>query len=151
MPIRPRTDARRESAGPVLLSGGPPGLPHGQRMRLEADGTVRIDGGFLAADGAWRRRDVAFRFGPDAAGGGVRLRIPAEAGDRLEYSVFFRDDPQSAAGSVFDGELRVSSDALHDVAFEAGYASGAEPRLVRARMTLEAAAAGPVEVVIGPA
>ena len=119
-------------------------------MRVGDDGVVRIGGGFMTAEGTWRRRGVDFRYAP-AAGGGVRLRIPAEAGDRLEYSVFFRGDPQSSADAVSDGELRASSDALTDVAFEDGYASGAEPKLVRARMALDAAAAGAVTVTIGPA
>jgi hypothetical protein len=37
------------------------------------------------------------------------------------------------------------------MAFEHGYASAAEPKLVRARMTLRAAAAGPIDVTVAPA
>ena len=87
-------------------------------------------------------------------GGGVRLRFPATASDRFEQSVFFVGGggaPQSDATSVFDGALRASSDALEDVAFEDGYASGAEPALVRARLRLHAAADGLLAVTVGPA
>jgi hypothetical protein len=82
------------------------------------------------------------------------LRFPARAGDRFEYSVFFvaaGAGPRSDATSVFDGTLRASSDALQEVAFGEGYASGAEPALVRARLALRAAADGPLDVTVGPA
>jgi hypothetical protein len=36
------------------------------------------------------------------------------------------------------------------VAFERRYASGAAPKLVRARLSLRAAADGPLDVTIGP-
>ena len=152
MPIRPRTEQQRDSAGPVLQGAGGPGFPHGQSMTV-ANGTVTVTGGFLSANGDWRRRNAAFAFAP-VAGGGVRLRFPAQAGDEFEYSVFFVDGgaaPQSDATSVFDATLRASSDALQSVAFEDGYASDAEPKLVRARMTLRAAAAGPLNVIVAPA
>ena len=153
LPIRPRTEQQRDSAGPMLQSGGPPGFPHGQSMSVHADGTVVVRGGFLAGDGSWRRRGVSFSFAP-AAGGGVRLRFDAQGADRFEYSAFFVDDvgpgPQSDATSVFDGALRATSPALQSVAFERRYASGAAPKLVRARLSLRAAADGPLDVTIGP-
>jgi hypothetical protein len=68
--------------------------------------------------------------------------------------VFFVDGggaPQSDATSVFDATLRAGSDALQSVAFDHGYASDAEPKLVRARLTLRAAASGPVDVTVAPA
>jgi hypothetical protein len=153
LPIRPRTDQRRDSAGPVLQDAGGPGFPHGQTMSVDGGGTVTVSGGFLGGTGDWRRRGVAFAFAP-VAGGGVRLRFPAQAGDEFEYSVFFVDaapGPQSDPTSVFDGTLRATSAALDGVAFEDGYASDAEPKLVRARLTLRAAAAGPVDVTVAPA
>jgi hypothetical protein len=152
LPIRPRTEKQRDSAGPVLQAAGGPGLPHGQDLRV-AGSTVTVTGGFLGGDGGWRRRGVTFTFAPDGAGG-VRLRFDAKAGDRFEHSVFFVDrgaGPSADATSVADGALRAASDALHGVAFERGYASDAEPKLVRARLDLRAAADGPLEVSVGPA
>ena len=149
MPIRPRTDARREPrdrAAGRQRTGTPTRRADAGRRRRDGADRRRVPG--RGRHMAPARRGVPLRA---AAGGGVRLRIPAEAGDLLEYSVFFRGDPQSSADAVSDGELRASSDALTDVAFEDGYASGAEPKLVRARMALDAAAAGAVTVTIGPA
>ena len=130
-----------------------PGFPHGQSLSVDAGGTVTVSGGFLGGNGDWRRRGVTFAFAP-VAGGGVRLRFDAQAGDTFEYSAFFVDaapGPQADATSVFDASLRATSAALDGVAFEHGYASDAEPKLVRARMTLRAAAAGPIDVIVAPA
>jgi hypothetical protein len=149
VPIRPRTDRRRDSAGPRL---GGDGFPHGTRLRVADNGTVTVEGGWIGADGDWLRRDVEFVFAPD--GDGVRLTWPARAGDRFDYSVLFVDDgsvPQVTATSVSDGRLRAACDALDDVAFEDGYASGDEPKLIRARLSLRAPAAGPVAVSVRPA
>ena len=154
LPIRPRTERSRDSGGPVLQDAAAgPGFPHGQSLSVDAGGTVTVSGGFLGGDGDWRRRGVTFAFAP-VAGGGVRLRFDAQAGDTLEYSTFFVDaapGPQADATSVFDASLRATSAALDGVAFEHGYASDAEPKLVRARMTLRAAAAGPIDVTVAPA
>jgi hypothetical protein len=153
LPIRPRTEHQRDSAGPMLLGAGAPAFPHGQSMTVREDGTVVVRGGFLAGDGEWRRRGVSFAFAR-AGAGAVRLRFDAVAGDRFEYSVFFVDDggpgPQSDATSVFDGSLRATSTALDDVSFESRYASDAVPKLVRARLALRAAADGPLDVTTGP-
>jgi hypothetical protein len=90
-------------------------------MTVGGDGEVTVTGGFLGGDGNWRRRGVSFAVAP-VADGGVRLRFNATAGGRFAY----------------------------DVAFEAGYASDAEPKLVRARLALRAAADGPLDVTVGP-
>jgi hypothetical protein len=152
MPIRPRTELQRDSAGPLLQAAAGPGFPHGQDLRVQGSEVI-VTGGFLGGDGEWRRRGVTFTFAPDGAGG-VRLQFDATAGDRFEHSVFFVDhgaNPAADATSVSDGTLRTASDALHGVVFEDGYASDAEPKLIRARLDLRAAADGPLAVTVGPA
>ena len=144
VPIRPRTHEEPDSAGPVLRGEGG-GRPAGEGMEVRGDGTVVVQGGFRARDGAWRRRGGAFTFAP--AADGVRLTFPARADDRFELSVFFAGAPvHVGATTVADATLAVESDALTGATFEDGYASGAEPRLVRARLALRAAADGPLSV-----
>jgi hypothetical protein len=134
---------------PDDVQGGQPGVS----ARYGRDGSVTVTGGFLGGDGNWHRRGVSFAIAP-VADGGVRLRFNATAGGRFECSVFFVDGeaaPQPDATSVFDWTLRATSAAPYDVAFEDGYASDAEPKLVRARLALRAAADGPLDVTVGPA
>jgi len=99
-------------------------------------------------------REMAAPWPGLMADGGVRLRFNATAGGRFEYSVFFVDGEaaqQSDATSVFDRTPRATSAAPCDAAFEDGYAYDAEPKLVRARLALRAAADGPLDVTVGSA
>jgi len=151
LPLRPRTKDRPDSAGPVLLKGNRRALPYGRRMRVDDGGAVRIGGGFMTQTGEWLRSGVTFRFAPDA--GGVRLTFRAEARERFEYSAFFRDGPPAPAVEdcgVAAGELRVSCSERVEVVLEDGYSSGADPRLVRARLRFRAAAGGLIWISVGP-
>ena len=152
-PIRPRTDgARADSAGPILRVGNRRGLPYGRRMRVDDDGVVRVGGGFMTDRGDWLRSGVTFRWAPDD--GGVRLTWRAREGDRYEYSALFRDTPggpTATADAVADGDLRVRCSEPVSIDAERGYASGADPKLVRVRMEFRAAADGAVTLWVGPA
>jgi hypothetical protein len=154
VPLRPHTrGATHESAGPILLSGGRRGLPYGTRMSATTDGVVRIQGGFRAANGAWLRRGVVFRFQPD--GDGVRLSFTARGGDRFEYSGFFLESgpaPASDGRNVADARERIAFSGPQAMgAPQSGYSSGADPRLVRTRSLLTAPTSGTVSVWSGPA
>lgn len=151
LPLRPRTRDRPDSAGPVLRRGNRRGLPYGRRMRVGDDGVVRIGGGFMTQAGDWLRSGVTFRFAPD--GGGVRLTFRAQARERFEYSAFFREAAAELAvegQGISGGELSVRCSEPVDVELENGYSSGADPRLVRARLSFRAAAEGPVWISAGP-
>ena len=151
MPLRPRTKGKPDSVGPVLLRGNRRGFPYGRRMRVEReDGVVRIGGGFMTAAGDWLRSGVTFRWEPEDDG--VRLSFGAERGERFEYSAMFRGAPVATSGGAADDDSAVRvSEPVDDVDFDAGYSSGADPRLVRARVRFKSAADGPVSIWAGPA
>lgn len=153
MPLRPRTKGERpDSAGPVLRRGSTRAAAYGRRMRVDGDGVVRIGGGFMTRAGTWLRSGVTFRFEPD--GDGVRMTFGARAGERFEFSAFFRAGgapPVPEPRGVTDGALRVRCSEPVDVALDPEpYASGADPALVRARMTFRAAADGPLWISFAP-
>jgi len=151
LPLRPRTKDRPDSAGPVLLEGNRRALPYGRRMKVDGDGVVKIGGGFMTQTGEWLRSGITFRFAPDD--GGVRLTFRAEARERFEYSAFFRKGAAAPAvddHGVTGDDLRVHCSEPVEVELEDGYSSGAEPRLVRARLRFRAAAGGLIWISVGP-
>jgi hypothetical protein len=106
----------------------------GRRLSVGHGGVVTVAGGFRAASGRWLRRGVRFRFVPTACG--VRLRVASRPGDAFDYSAFFRARPAPARpGSRLSGggqDLTFSPPASSRL--RRGYASGLDPRLVRARL-----------------
>jgi hypothetical protein len=98
----------------------------------------------------WLRRDVRFRYEPVSCG--VRLTFPTRAGDTLEYSAFMRGtkrDVSLATGMVTDATQQITTNpAPQAVSFEGGYASAADPRLVRARMRFQPQTAQDVSVTV---
>jgi hypothetical protein len=112
---------------------------------------TRIGGGWRLPDPSneWLRRGVTFRFEP--VGCGVRITFPARRGDKLEYSAFMRGrkrDVQVARGVVTDATQAVTFDHPGKVKLETGYASAADPRLVRARIRFEPAAADTIGITV---
>jgi hypothetical protein len=150
---RPHTRTGPDSAGPILRRSAGIGLPEGEAMAVGGDGTVTVTGGFRTVAGEWLRRGVRFRFEPHE--GGVRLTFPTERGDRIKYSVFFRngdEHPTVGEHSVSDGRQRVTFSPDAEVAFDAAeYASGRDAALVRANLYFRASDGGPVHIVARPA
>lgn len=144
--LRPITSGARESAGPQLRRGRTVAFPDGTATRTEPGGVVVVRGGYRKRDRSWLRTGVEYRFEP--VPGGVRLTFPAKAGDRLQYSVFFERRPTVAAGRVADSAQEVIFDPQATVELEPGYASGADPKLVRARLTFEIHSDRTVEIVV---
>jgi hypothetical protein len=118
LPIRPVSRTSPDSAGPLLIEDDP-ATPEGRALRVAADGSVTVTGGFRRGDGRWARRGVRFVFRVVSCG--VRLEWFAEPGDRYEYSVF---------AAAVDGR----------------YSSGTDPLLARARLRLVQRRSGPQTV-----
>jgi hypothetical protein len=156
---RPITNAKADSAGPVLARG--PGFPFGDGIRVAHDGSVVVTGGFRtrarnfsrvvaklpngtvvnALDfypGTTLRSGVTFRFVPEEACGGVAVTWPAQAGDAFEYSDFVAPGTGIPAAQASPKPSRVST--------QPGYASGLDPRLDRVRMRFTNPAGRPITV-----
>jgi hypothetical protein len=149
--VRPRTTGRPDGAGPLLGQGSTAGLPQGERTTVGPGGVVTVTGGWRRPrGGGWLRRGVAFRFEPVDCG--VRMVVPARAGDRVEYSVFFRasQPPERPdAATLTDGSQRVTSTPPPaGVKFDGPYASAIDARLTRVRLVFKPAAGGPLEITI---
>ena len=153
VPARPKTKDGADSAGPLLRRSRGVGLPEAESVDVARDGTVTLTGGYRTLSGAWLRRDVRFRFEPIDAG--VRAIVPTQPGDRIKYSVFFRDRsggrPTVENDRVFDDDQVVTFHPPAEVAFDSDtYASGADARLVRANILFPESDGGAVRVTVGP-
>lgn len=152
LPPRPKTKVGPDSAGPVLRRSRGVGLPEAESVSVARDGTLTLEGGFRTVSGQWLRRGVRFRFQPLDTG--VRLIFPTEPGDRIKYSVFFRDhgdQPQVQDDRVFDDEQLVTFDPPAEVALDSEpYASGTDARLVRANIFFPESDGGAVRITVGP-
>jgi len=164
-----------DSAGPVLQrQAGLRAFPFTERARVRRNGTVELQGGLRGAPNPFKRivarldngtivralgyspgtlirRDMAYRFVPTKCG--VTYEFPAQAGDTIEYSMFLRDDPDAgapkvSARGVSDRDARWTFNRPARVKLERGYASGLDPRLVRARATFADLPAGPVRISV---
>ena len=152
-PLRPATSDGPTSAGPLMLvrTGRGIGIPFGRKVSVGADRAVTVTGGYRAPRPSlrWLRRGVRFRFEP--VGCGMRMTFPARSGDSLEYSAFMRGTPADvtvAERSVSDAGHVVSFDQSAQVTLEAGYSSGSDPRLVRARIRFAPQADATVGITI---
>ncbi|MEA2448249.1 MAG: hypothetical protein QOG63_181 [Thermoleophilaceae bacterium] len=153
-PLRPVTDRTpAQSAGPQLKlkRDGKTGIPYGEGIGVSGAGVTTITGGWREPYPSKRflRRGAKFRFEP--VGCGVRLTFPAEAGDKLEYSAFLRGtkgDVQVGGGLVTDATQAVTFSTPATVKLDGGYASAADPHLVRARISFEPSAAATLAVTV---
>jgi hypothetical protein len=135
---RPRSDARADSAGPVLLRRGKRYLPDGTALRRGPGSGVLVPTRFGSAGAGTM---VAFSPLPC----GVRLTWGGAPGERFEYSVFFRADSdprQTDPYTVAGGPTVIRLHAPATTTFNGGYASAEDTQLVRARIRLTAPASG---------
>jgi hypothetical protein len=130
-PLRPRTVARSDSAGPVLRRGRTVGWPEGTLAKGRG-GAIVARGGFRTGSGRWLRRGVTFTFAPASCG--VRLSFPVAAGDRFEYSPFFAGTPKRRSRSIADATQSVTLSRPASSSLERGYSSGEHARLNRIRL-----------------
>lgn len=147
-PLRPPGNG---SGGPVLLRDGQRGMPVGERISVERDGTIAIAGSLRTSDGQVLRDDMTLRVAP--TGCGVRYTVDAQAGERFELSAFLRGerDPDQL-GLRTDPAPRsfplAWEGALERSQLLAGLASASDARVSRATLTLRAESDGPVGVTI---
>ena len=176
--VRPRPITRGDgdppdSAGPVLVhEGGLRAFPFSEKASVGRDGTVTFRGGLRGAPNPFKRvvarldngtivraldftpgtliRDgMTYRIKPTSCG--ATYTFPAEAGDTMEYSMFLpdgQDKPKVTARGVSAGGARWTFSRPAQVKLERGYASGLDPRLVRARATFTDLPAGPVRIAV---
>lgn len=176
--VRPRPITRgdgdpADSAGPVLLrKGGLRAFPFTSKASVSKDGTVTFRGGLRGAPNPFKRvvarlgngtivraldfspgtliRDgMTFRIQPTSCG--ATYTFPAQAGDTIEYSMFLPDagkKPRTTARGVAADGVRWTFSRPAQVKLERGYASGLDPRLVRARATFTGLPAGPVRIAV---
>jgi hypothetical protein len=163
-----------ESAGPVLVRQAPlRGFPFTEHAEVTPRGEVVLTGGLRGSPtpfkrvvaeldnstivraldfrpGTLVRSDMEYRFEPTRCG--VRIQFPAQAGDTMEYSMFFNvgggTRPRVGARSVEDANARWTFSRPASVKLESGYASAFDPKLVRARATFSDLPAGPVTIEV---
>jgi hypothetical protein len=137
---RPVTSTEEDSVGPILRSGGAEGLPRGDKETV-GPGTATITGGYRTTGRKYLRRGVRWRWTATACG--VRLSFPVKAGDRYEYSTFFRGTPSLRGAVLADDAQKVTfSTAPLRVSQSGGFISGLDPRLTRAKAILQVRSAG---------
>jgi hypothetical protein len=167
MPLRPITNAKPDTAGPLLRSARAPGFPVGERVRVSRRGVVTVRGAYRAPaspfkrllahlpNGSWvnaldfrqgemLRAGATWRFAPTACG--VTTSWATRPGERYEYSQFFRALPRVAAGSAFGGGSRLGFSTPAGASIEDGYSSGLDPRLWRARLTFPPSTGKPISL-----
>jgi hypothetical protein len=140
LPLRPPSHS---STGPVLRLGKRHAHAVGTSMRVTPDGRVLIRGGFRSGR-RWVRRRVQFVVEPTSCG--VELLVSARAGDRYNYTAFFRQgERRSGTNFVAVGDQEVSfSEPLTSVRFTRSRPSPSDAHLTRARFSLRASKPGPV-------
>lgn len=150
LPPRPFTDVRTDvdTAGPTLVQRGSVVRPEGARP-LQVDpgrGTVTLTARLRRHNGEVVRSNLPMRFLP--AGCGVRIEVPAKAGEQWWYSVFFRATPRVEPSAITDGVQRVTVNAPFGAQTLSLYASGLETGLRRVRITATPAGTGPLTFTI---
>lgn len=138
-PLRPYANG---TAGPILLGEGDRQRPVGELIKVDRAGRVLIAGGF-ATSSRWTRRGTAFRVLP--TGCGLSLEAPAVAGDRMEFSAFFRGgvtpSVQGARATAAGQEVSFNV-PIESTVVERNYASVSDARVTRARFIVRAEAPG---------
>ena len=141
-PLNSRSGPR--SAGPLLLDGGPANF-HGERMRVRADGGVRVIGEFRR-DGGRPPRPASITYRPLPCG--VALAFRARRGSNYRLSAFFSSLPQISRTGAADGsQLVVASADRATLRLAPGtLASGEQAQLWRVDIGLHARSARRVGV-----
>lgn len=136
IPYRPKGGGY-DSAGPVLLSPSGRGLPVGDATRVSRDGRVLVRGGFRRR--GWLRKGAKFLIQPTSCG--VEVAVRGRAGDRYEFSAFFRGSARPAIGerrARSGGEVAAFNLPIRSSSITRGYHSASDPWLTRGRFVLEA-------------
>jgi hypothetical protein len=135
---RPMTLGRpSSSAGPVLVAGGREWFPYARSLRAGPRGVVTMRAGFTDGAGTDLGRTLTVRYVP--VPGGVRVAFGLRAGDTVRVRTFV---PTAGARRTRTGSVRdAGSEATlrprpARVAFQRGYASCCDARLVQATMQL---------------
>jgi hypothetical protein len=140
LPLRPRVEGRRDSAGPILRRGRRRALPEGRALRVNAAGRVGVTAGYRAL-----RRRVAITFRPSACG--VEIALRGRSGDEWELSWFLPGPVRVEERSISGQGREIAFDRPARTSLERGYSSATEPALTRARARL-APAAGRLAVTV---
>lgn len=145
IPVRPRVESadRRaaDSAGPRLRPGGGEavGVPIGTRLATSGS-SVRVTTGWRMPDKSVVKDGTVLVYDPVACG--VRLTLPVNTGDVVEYDVLAGRDPEGVTvdgARIGDGTQTVTfSEAPADVKMLPGYSSGSHPVITRVRATFAA-------------
>jgi hypothetical protein len=161
-----------QSAGPVLMrDAGLRAFPFTANARVSRDGEVVLNGGLRGSPNPFKRivarldngtivraldfspgtlirSGMTYRFTPTRCG--VQIEFPAQAGDTIEYSMFFDasagKQPRASARGIQDANARWTFNRPASVKFDNGYASAFDSTLVRARATFANLPAGPVRI-----
>jgi hypothetical protein len=130
-----------ETAGPVVERDGERLIPVEGSLAVARDGAVEV----RAPLG---EETVAYRFTP--LDRGVRISLPARAGDVVTYTAYLpEDEARVRGGSVSDGGAVVSaSPAPSSIRLEPGFASCCDVRMVAARIRVPVRADGEVSFTV---
>jgi len=149
--VVPRTRGGEDSAGPVLKLAGAAGLPYGRALRVAPRASVRWLVDFRRPGFGRLLRRATVTLQPSRCG--VRMLVPARAGDRHEVSVFLPARPRprrAGALALVGGGLRAArSKGPGAIAMGRTYFNATEGRLVRARLSARSPRRGTVGFTFG--
>lgn len=149
MPLRPRTGTP-DSAGPTLRRFGRLWRPVGSRIDASPRGTITLDGELRDFKGNPAHRRLRMIIAPE--GCGVRVSFGVHAGERTQFSAFFRRVPDRRKRKSLvlsdDHQNVYVTPVPNAVKLQGGYSSAADAGLVRARMTFKSNRTRRVSVTI---
>jgi hypothetical protein len=140
IPVRPLLPPTgRDSAGPLLRTGGGTAAFVADRLRAPGGDYLEMEGGYRRLRGTPDvHRHAWARFRPVSCG--VQVSFPLRAGDRGEYSVFLRDPDNSGRkkdGVVRSGGAVVTADPKPRIAISHDWIAATDARVLRERMRWE--------------
>jgi hypothetical protein len=138
LPLRPSATG---STGPVLRLGARHGLAVGTSIRVTPDGRVLIRGGFRFGRRLLRRH---VRFVVQATSCGPQLLVSARAGDRYNFTAFFRRGERRSGTNYLAvaDQVVAFSEPLTWVRSTRSRPSPSDAHLTRTRFSLRASKAG---------
>jgi len=132
IPLRPMGGG---SAGPVLVtSSGQRALATGTSMGFGPNGSLLVSADFHS-EGRVLRRGVPLEVQPTSCG--VALTVSGQAGDRYEFSAFFRRGPLAVGQDRVTGAGQVAAtNRPARISLAEGYASASDAPLTRAQFVV---------------